>query len=76
MTTIGMENFKKYKKAKKIVEELNDVLKVITLTTKALSLYTKYLPVQEIISVLDNHKTILQLHRNKYNKVVANKGKE
>ncbi len=67
-------NFKQYKKAKKVVEELDNALKIISLAIKGLSLYDKYIPVQDAIYVLQCNKTILNIHRKKYKKIVDNKG--
>jgi hypothetical protein len=63
---ISIENFKNKKKCKKYIEDIDDILKVITLSQKSLSFFKQYTSVQEMISVLETNKTLLELHRKKY----------
>lgn len=63
---ISIENFKNKKKCKKYIQDIDDILKVITLSQKSLSFFKQYTSVQEMISVLETNKTLLELHRKKY----------
>lgn len=61
-----MKEHKQKKKYAKMISEIDDILKVISLSQKSLSFYNKYMPVQEMISVLETNKILLELHRKKY----------
>lgn len=63
---ISLESFKVKKKYKKFIEDIDAILKVVSLSQKSLSFYKQYVPVQEMISVLETNKTLLELHRKKY----------
>ena len=63
---VSLHKFKNKKKYKKILEDIDNVLKVISLSRKGLSFYEQYLPVQEMISVLETNKMLLELHRKHY----------
>lgn len=49
-----------------MLEDIDNILKVISLSQKSFSFYNKYMPVQEMISVLETNKILLELHRKKY----------
>jgi hypothetical protein len=66
MTITSLTEHKSKKKYKKVVEDIDGILKVISLSQKSLSFFKQYLPVQEMISVLETNKTLLELHRKKY----------
>jgi len=63
---ISIEAFKSKKKCKKYIEDIDSILKIITLSQKSLSFYKQYASVQEMVSVLETNKTLLELHRKKY----------
>jgi len=63
---ISLEGFKSKRKIAKYLKDINDILKIITLSQKGLSLYKQYSSVQEMISVLETNKMLLELHRKKY----------
>lgn len=65
-----------YKKAKIVVKDLLNTLGVIHSTIKQLERYSKYTQVADCISVLDQNKTLLEIHLNKYKRVLENKGKD
>ena len=54
------------KKFTKVIEDIDSILRVISLTQKSLSYFKQYLTVQEIVSVLETNKTLLELYRKKY----------
>lgn len=63
---ISISNYKNKKKYKKVLEDIDDILNVIKLSQKSLSFFKQYLPVQEMVSVLETNKILLELHRKKY----------
>ena len=67
MTNItSFDKYKSKKKLKKIVEDIDSILHVISLTQKSLSYYKQYIPVQEMVSVLATNSTLLELYRKTY----------
>lgn len=67
MTNItSFDKYKSKKKLKKIVEDIDNILHVISLTQKSLSYYKQYIPVQEMVSVLATNSTLLELYRKTY----------
>lgn len=61
-----IKDFKKNKKYKKILEDIDGILKIFSLTQKALSFFKEYVVVQEIISILATNTTLLEIHKKKY----------
>ncbi len=66
MTIHNFEDHKNKKKFTKVIEDIDSILRVISLTQKSLSYFKQYLTVQEIVSVLETNKTLLELYRKKY----------
>lgn len=66
----NLNNYKKSKKIAVVVADLAVILKVINLSINALKLYSKYISVMEIVSVLSNNKTLLEIQHNKYKKML------
>jgi hypothetical protein len=62
----SIKDFKNKKKYKSLVEDLNNILKVINLSRKSLNFYRKYLPVQDIIITLDDSKVLIQSYKDRY----------
>ena len=63
---IHIQQFKDKKKIKKYIKDINDILTVITLSQKGLSMYKQYSAVQEMVSVLETNKILLEMHKKKY----------
>ena len=63
---IHLQQFKDKKKIKKYVKDIEDILKIITLSQKGLSIYKQYSSVQEMVSVLETNKMLLEMHKKKY----------
>jgi hypothetical protein len=63
---VSLDRFKDKRKVEKYLKDIEDILKIITLSQKGLSLYKHYTPVQEMVSVLETNKILLELHRKKY----------
>lgn len=66
--TTNLTDYKNKKKYKKIVEDLEAIIKVISLSQQALSHYKVYKVAQELISVHETNKTLLDLQLKKYQK--------
>jgi len=64
--TISLDGYRSKKKIKKYLEDIDNILKIISLSQRGLSLYKQYTSAQEMISVLETNKTLLELHRKKY----------
>lgn len=60
------------KRAKIISDDLENVLKVMDLTLSGLRHYNKYIQVMETISCIQNNKTLIEIHLNKYKRLVEN----
>lgn len=70
--TTDLKLFKSKKKNEKIVSDISEILKVLTLTQKALSIFKHYVSIQEIISVIATNCTLLELQQKKYEKELQN----
>lgn len=64
-----------YRRAKLLVADLEKIIKVIDLSTTALSHFSKYAPVNVIISVLQTNQTLLKTHYEKQKRILKAKGK-
>lgn len=73
--TKSVNNLLEYKKAKILAKDLEVILKIINLSISALHHYSKYAPVNVIISTLQTNKTLLEIHYNKYKRIIDTKGK-
>lgn len=63
---VDLNSRKKEKRYKKIIQDIDSILKIISLTQRSLSFFKEYVPAQEIISILETNKTMLEIHRKKY----------
>ena len=68
MTTLSFDDHKKKKKYKKIVSDISAIVNIIILTQKGLSIFKSYTNVQEIISVLETNKVLLEIKQKRYKK--------
>lgn len=73
MVIDNLKEYKEYKRAKKVAKDLSVIIKIITLTIRAFEQFSKYVAVMEMISVLQNNKTLLEIHYKKYMKVVESR---
>lgn len=68
MTTTNIQEYKTKRKIKKVIEELTEVQKLLSITLQGFSVYKKYTPVKEILrSILDN-KALVDLYLKKFKK--------
>lgn len=63
-----LSKFKDKKKYQKVVEDLDKILHIFALTQKSLSFYKCYKNVQEVISIVETNKTLMELYVKKYSK--------
>lgn len=63
-----LQDVKDLKKLKIIAKELEELLKIYTLSLQVFGHYKKYLPCQETIKVLQSNKMLLEIHLNKIKK--------
>lgn len=71
-----IKSFKKYKKAKAILEELDAINKIFALSIKALTFYKKYVVVSKVLATLQDAKITLDSQKKKVVAVIDKKGKE
>jgi coproporphyrinogen III oxidase-like Fe-S oxidoreductase len=67
-------NLQSYREAKMIGPHISAILKVINLSIRSLQHFKSYLPVIKIIKVMEEQKTLLELHKKKYDEVLDRKG--
>jgi hypothetical protein len=65
MSVRDLGDYKKQKMYNKLVEDIDKILHVISLTQKSLSYFKQYIPVQKLISIMETQKTLLEIHRDK-----------
>lgn len=73
MTVKSLKKHKDDKLNKKIVEDLENSVKIMNLSLQGLSHFSKYRPVMEAISTLQSSKTLLEIHLNKYKRSLEDK---
>lgn len=72
--TKSVNSLQEYRRAKILTQDLEQILRVINLSISALHHYSKYAPVNLIISTLQTNKTLLEIHYNKYKRILETKG--
>lgn len=65
---VNLKLHKDKKKYKKVLEDIDSMLRIFMLSQQSLSFFKHYIPAQEIISILETNKTLLELKRKRYNK--------
>lgn len=65
MTVHNLGDHKKKKMYEKLMDDINKILHIISLTQKSLSFFKQYIPVQKLISIMETQKTLLEIHRDK-----------
>ena len=50
----------------KIIEDIDKILHILSTSQQALSFYKQFVPVHELISVMETNKTLFELHRKRY----------
>jgi len=67
---INFDDYKNSKKTKIIAKELKEAQALLTQCIENLKEYKKYVPVMESISTLHNSRTIIEIHLDKYNRLM------
>ena len=67
MLITNLNEFKDSKKFKKIISDLENILVVINKSQEAFKFFKHYALCQEIISVLETNKTLVEIYRKQYN---------
>ncbi len=67
-------DFNKVKKAKRIVKELEMVVKILTLAKVGLKPFRDYTSLQETLLCISDSKTILEIHLNHHRQILKDKG--
>lgn len=70
MESDNVVNLKDYRQAKRFTDDLEQILKIVNLSIAGLSHYSKYSAVNVIISTLQTNRTLLEIHYNKYLRVL------
>lgn len=68
---IDINSIKNKKRYKRYIEDIDQILHILSTSQKALSFFKHYIPAQEIISVIETNKTFLELNRKKYEKELS-----
>lgn len=74
VTINKIHDFNKLKKAKRIVKDLETVMKILNLTHIGLKPFRDYTSLQETLLCIEDSKTILQIHLDHQKNVLKNKG--
>ena len=61
----SLNDYKQKKIHERIIEDIDKILHVISLTQQSLSFFKQYIPVQKLISIMETQKTLLEIHRKK-----------
>ena len=71
-----MHNLKDYREAKIILPQLEAILRIVNLSIQGLSFYRAYMPVSVMLHTLKEQKIVLEIHRDRYKRIVDMKGKK
>lgn len=66
-------DLKQYKKAKIVSKDLEQIIRILELTTQGLGKYSKYTHVMEILSQIQQKKIILKVYLDKCNALIDKK---
>ncbi len=69
----NLATFRNNKLNKKVIEDIDHILHVLTLSQQSLSHFKHYAPCQEIISIMETNKTLFEMHRKKYEEAIVQK---
>ena len=70
MTITNIRTHKQKKKYKKLIEDIDSILKIFDLTQRGLSHYKYIIAAQEVISILETNKTLLTLQQKELKKEI------
>lgn len=72
----SINNIHKYKKAKKLVPELQAMVFEIESTITRMNKYKRYLAIQQILEILTDNRILLKAHLKEQTEILNSKGKE
>lgn len=67
----NLSEHKKIKRNRKIISDIKNINRVLVLAQEALKHFKSYVAVQELISIMETNKNILQMQSNKYQKELS-----
>lgn len=67
---VNLEAYSNTKRAKLIVDDLLEILRIMGMTEKLLVPFRKYIPVKATMNEISNNKALLNMYLQKYKKVV------
>lgn len=68
-------SLKSYKESLIVSEHLGAIIKVLNLTLKGLERFKVYIPVKKILLVIQDQKSVLESHYEKFQKIKSEKGR-
>lgn len=71
MTTF---NLRAYKEAKIMLPQLESILKIMNLSIAGFKLFKGFIPVAVVLSTLNEQKVVIEIHRDRFKRIVDNKG--
>lgn len=69
----SLKDYKDLKKIKLVHNDLIDIREQLTTSITKLEKFKHYIPVMEAISALHNSRTLIEIHLNKYNRILEKK---
>jgi predicted amino acid racemase len=66
MTTTNLDKYKKIKKLNKLIEELTQIQKLLSISLLGFSTYKKYVPVKDVINSILTNKAMVDLSLKKF----------
>lgn len=72
MKTINLKEYKAKKRAKKIFEDLDNILKEMDKSILIYEEYRRYVPVKDLLNHLDTNREFIKIYHKKY-KYIINK---
>jgi len=67
-------NLAEYQKAKIVVDELNNIHRILLIASSGLKKYDHYRPVQAILTTIYNEKALMDIYLEQYKIIVETKG--
>ena len=71
---MSIHKIHEYKRAKQVVKDLEKVIKIVNATELSLLSYSRYVPVQRILGVINEYKPLLEIHLEQQKIILETKG--
>ena len=72
MTTTNLTKYKQIKKLNRVITDLTEIQKLLSLAQHGFSTYKKYNPVREVITSITENKILIDLSLKKFKKSLEN----